>query len=337
MRGQGSFLRVGLLLLAGIGVLIGLVVFLGGNQLGEGRPYETYFRESVQGLEVGAPVKYRGVTIGRVTDIGLVTAEYGRDEPMDIQRATYRLVFVRFVIDPSRVGRLPDTQTAVKTGLRARVASQGITGLSYIELDFVNPEQYPPQSVPWTPKYEYIPSMPSTLSQVQDAAQEFLAKLNKIDMAALSQSVTGLIDDLRRDLGSGDAHLTLTRAADLLETLRQTVQDADLPRLTADLRDTSGSVRALVQGKEVRNLLANLSTAADRLAEGAAKLPALITALEATSRRAGNSTADLQQSLIPLLRDMQATAANLRETTEALRQYPAQVLLGGPPPRERTR
>lgn len=337
MRGQGSFLRVGLLLLAGIGVLIGLVVFLGGNQLGEGRPYETYFRESVQGLEVGAPVKYRGVTIGRVTDIGLVTAEYGRDEPMDIQRATYRLVFVRFVIDPSRVGRLPDTQTAVKTGLRARVASQGITGLSYIELDFVNPEQYPPQSVPWTPRYEYIPSMPSTLSQVQDAAQEFLAKLNKIDMAALSQSVTGLIDDLRRDLGSGDAHLTLTRAADLLETLRQTVQDADLPRLTANLRDTSGSVRALVQGKEVRNLLANLSTAADRLAEGAAKLPALITALEATSRRAGNSTADLQQSLIPLLRDMQATAANLRETTEALRQYPAQVLLGGPPPRERTR
>ena len=84
-------------------------------------------------------------------------------------------------------------------------------------------------------------------------------------------------------------------------------------------------------------MLANLSTAADRLAEGASKLPALITALEATSRRAGNSTADLQQSLVPMLRDMQATAANLRETTEALRQDPAQVLLGGPPPRERAR
>jgi hypothetical protein len=38
---------------------------------------------------------------------------------------------------------------------------------------------------------------------------------------------------------------------------------------------------------------------------------------------------------VPLLRDLSATAANLRETTEALRQYPAGVLLGGPPPREK--
>jgi ABC-type transporter Mla subunit MlaD len=333
MYGRGLSLRVGLLIVGGLALLIGLVVFLSGNQFSEGVPFESYFKESVQGLEVGAAVKFRGVTLGRVTQIGLVSAEYGRNEPPDVRSATYRLVFVRFVIDPSRVGKLPDTETAVRTGLRARVASQGITGLSYIELDFVPPNQYPPLKVPWTPKAEYIPSMPSTLSQVQDAAQQFLAKLNSVDFAALAEGLTGLLGDVRGEIKNGDLHHTLTEATSLLKSVREQVNAADLPALTADLRQTSGSVRDTIQSKELRTLLTNAASAADRLSVAAAKLPALIAALDATARRANNGTADLQQSLAPLLRDLQATVSNLRETSEALRQYPAGVLFGAPPPR----
>ena len=97
---RAAFLRVGLLVVAGIGLVIGLVWFFGGARLAHGTLYESYFREFVQGLEVGAPVKYRGVTVGRVTELGLVSAEYGsRNAPVQIDRQTYRLVFVRFVVD----------------------------------------------------------------------------------------------------------------------------------------------------------------------------------------------------------------------------------------------
>ena len=54
--------------------------------------------------------------------------------------------------------------------------------------------------------------------------------------------------------------------------------------------------------------------------------------MQATAQRAGNGTSDLEQGLVPLLRDMQATAQNLREMSESLRRYPAQVF-GQPPPR----
>ncbi len=330
---QGPYLRVGLLILGALGLLIGLIVFLSGNRLSEGVPFETYFRESVQGLEVGAPVKFRGVTLGRVTTIGLVSAEYERGQTVQVEIASYRLVFVRFVIDPQRVGRLPDTQRAVETGLRAKVAPQGITGVSYIELDFVPPNQYPPLKLPWTPHAEYIPSMPSTLAQVQDAAQQLLAKLNSVDFTALAQGATGLLTDLRSEMKDGDVHATLDNAAALLAGLRDQLRQADLPALTADLQHTSRSVRETVQSKEVRTLLTSAATAADKLSVAAAKLPALIAALDATARRADTGTADLQQSLGPLLRDLQATIGNLRDTSEALRQYPAQVLFGGPPPR----
>ena len=340
MRGRGAYLRVGLLIVGGFALLIGLIVFLSGNRFREGMPYETYFHESVQGLEVGAPVKFRGVTLGRVTAIGLVSAEYGRGRALEIEVATYRLVFVRFVIDPARVGRVPDTARAVATGLRARVASQGITGISYIELDFVPPDQYPPLKLPWTPKAEYIPSMPSTLTQVQDAAQQFLAKLNSVDFTTLAESLTGVLGDLHGELKEGgDIRQAVGNASGLLLELREQVRQADLPKLTDDLRRTSTSIRDTVQGKEVRTLLTNAANAADKLSVAAARLPALIAALDATARRADSGTADLQQSLGPLLRDLQATIGNLRDTSEALRRYPAQVLFGGPPPRtpERSR
>src|SRR5947207_15813521 len=126
MEARALYIRVGALIVGGVGLLVALIWFLGSNQIRHGTLYESYFSESVQGLEVGAPVKYRGVTIGRVTDIGLVSAEYSRDEPLEIQRSTYRLVFVRYSIIPARVGRLPATETAVRTGPRARIASQGL-------------------------------------------------------------------------------------------------------------------------------------------------------------------------------------------------------------------
>jgi ABC-type transporter Mla subunit MlaD len=328
----GVNLRVGLFILGGIGLLVALVWYLGGARTGSGPLFESYFSESVQGLEVGATVKFRGVTIGRVAELGLVNAEYGRGEGIERERQTYRLVFVRYSIDPATIGPLPDTQTAVKLGLRIRIASQGLTGLSYLELDFVDPERYPALTVPWQPKGEYIPSMPSTFTQVQDAAQQFLAKLNRLDIDSLSIQITGLIGDIRTQLSTGDIHDTLAAATTLLRSANDAVQAADLPGLTADLKQTADSLRNVAQSEDLKKALANTALAADRVANVAAKLPALVASLQALAQRVGSGTADLQQSLAPLLRDTQAAAQNLREMTESLRRYPAQVL-GGPPPR----
>jgi ABC-type transporter Mla subunit MlaD len=332
MEARGVYLRVGLLIIGGLALLFALIWFLGGGRVKHGRQFESYFSESVQGLEVGAPVKYRGVTIGRVTELGLVSAEYSQDRSLDPGRRTYRLVFVRYEVDTLKIGQVPETQTAIEVGLRTRLASQGITGLGYLELDFVDPTRYPALEVPWTPKAEYIPSMPSTLSQVQDAAQEVLAKLNRIDIDAMSTQLTGLLTDLRTELASGDVHNTLVEATALLHNANEAVQAADLAGLTADVKRTSGALRDTVQGEQMQKLLSNAALTAERLANAANRLPGVLTSLQTTVQHAGNGTADLEQGLIPLLRDLQSTVQNLREMTDSLRRYPAQVL-SEPPPR----
>jgi len=337
-EGRGAFLRVGLLVLGSVVLVIGLVWFFAGNTFSHGLLFESYFGESVEGMDVGASVKYRGVTVGKVTELGLVTAEYpNRSVPEELDLQTYRLVFVRFVVDPARIGLPPeqmsDTPAAVRLGLRVRLASQGITGLTYVEVDFVDPTKYPALDVPWTPRDPYIPSMPSTLLQVENDATQFLAKLNRVDIDKLIASLTGLVADLRTDLSSGDVHLTLARATDLLRLLNDSVSAADLPGLTADLRRTSDALRAVAQDRDLHRVLANAAVASDHLAAASARLGPLIAALQATAGRVDNGTADLQRELLPILRDAQAAAANLRDTTDELRRYPPQFLLAEPPPR----
>jgi ABC-type transporter Mla subunit MlaD len=179
----------------------------------------------------------------------------------------------------------------------------------------------------------YIPSMPSTLAQVQDAAQQILSQLSRADLDKLTAEFTGLAADLRSDLASGDIHGAIVQARTTLQAAQDAIRDADLPGLTADLKRTSTALRDVVQGEDTKKLLASATQAAERFANAADKLPALITSLQATSRRTDNTVADLEQSLIPVLRDIQATAANLRDVTQALRASPAQTIFGSPPPR----
>ena len=331
---RGTYVAVGALVLAGVAILAGAVLLLSGNPVRHGASYETYFTDSVQGLDVGAPVKFRGVAIGVVSEIALTSASYGRGQPDVVRRARYRAVLVRFQIDTDRVGEPPGA-TGVALGLRARIAPQGLTGVSYVELDYFDPARYPPMDVPWTPRDPYIPSVPSTLSLVQDAATVLLNKMRTVDIDGLATGFLQLTHDVHAELDGGDAHTLMVQATGTLHALELALDQADVPALSAQLQQTLTAVRALSQGPQTKELLRSATLAVQRLTQATAQLPQLLASLDAVTRRADAGSADLEASLAPLLRDARTTVAALRETSEALRRDPSQVLLGGPPPRTR--
>ncbi len=331
MDGRSAPLRVGLLILGGIAVLLALVWFLRGGQVNNGTLFVTYFSESVQGLQVGSKVEYRGVTVGHVAKVGVVSAVQGTEQ----QAATdplYRQVYAEYVVDTGRIGHFPTVEEAVRLGLRARLNTQIITGLSYIELDFVDPARYPAAPVPWRPEADYVPSMPSTFAQVQNAGAQLLAKLDKVDVARLVGSLTTLTESLNRELSNGDVHATLTAATGLLGSADTAVKGADFPALTANLRRTSDQLRALTSSPELAALLSHGASATDKLGQLTTRITGLITALEGTVRQVSGGATQLQAGLAPLVRNMQVASENLRELTASLRQYPGQVLSGPPPP-----
>jgi ABC-type transporter Mla subunit MlaD len=339
-QSRGLYLRVGALVVAGLALAAGFVLFLTANRLDrDAVMYETYFRESVQGLEVGAPVRYRGVAIGRVAEIGLASAEYRRSQGEPFVSA-FQLVVVRFTVDAARVGEVPSVRDAVRLGLRVRIAAQGITGVNYLELDFLPPDRYPPMEVPWRPLHTYIPAVPSTVAQVQTAAETLLQRLQDADLPGLLSNLSGLFADLRGEVREGgDLAVTLREAAGLMRALRAAAEGAALPEAVADLRGAAteargvlGEAREVLASRELRQALASAAAAAAELRTAAQRLPGSLTAIEQGLRTARGATTDLQAELVPILRDLRAAMANLRDTTETLRRYPGQALFGSPPP-----
>jgi ABC-type transporter Mla subunit MlaD len=327
MDSKRAAFRVGMFVIGGIAVLLALLFFLSGAVLHPGTPFETYFSESVQGLDIGTSVKFRGVTIGKITDIGLVSAEYPPGNTSVSERKVYQQVVVRFTIDPRKTGDNVNLTTAIGHGLRVQIAPQGITGLAYLELTFVSPAQYPVQTVPWQPESIVIPSIPSTLTQVQDALRQVISSLGKVDLGKMVDQVSSLMTALNQEVTTGNAHKALANANTLLMTLNTQVEKSNLPA-------TTQAVRTLADGPQTQQILTQLNQTTAQLNKVTAELPALVAASQATISQASETTADLQSQLIPILQDMKATTANLRELTSSLQRNPSSALLGAPPPPE---
>jgi ABC-type transporter Mla subunit MlaD len=327
MASRNAALRVGMFVVAAIAGLLAVVFFLSGSVLHPGLPYETYFSESVQGLDNGTAVKFRGVSIGKITDIGLVSAEYPPANGNLKNLTVYRQVVVRFSVDPRKLGQAVNIKQAIAHGLRVQITPQGITGLAYLEITFVPPTQYPVQPVPWTPDSPVLPSIPSTLTQVQDAIAQVVSSISKVDFVKMVSDLTQLTDTLDQEMTTGDAHQAIANANTLLVNLNSQVTAADLPATTL-------AARNLVDGGQTRQILTQLDETTQQLSKVSAQLPALVSASQATINQAAETTADLQAALQPVLDNLRTTTASLNALTQQLKNNPAQVLLGAQPPPE---
>jgi ABC-type transporter Mla subunit MlaD len=319
------FLRVGMLALAAIALAVGFILYLTAGQFGRQSDYfETYVGESIVGLDVGAAVRFRGVQIGRVTEISLAAAIYDVPEAR-ANRYAMQLVVIRFAVERTRVSRIASLDDMIAGGLRARIASQGITGVTYLEIDILDPARYPPIQVPWKPRYDHIPAVPSTITQVTSAAEQILRRLETLDIEALVNNAAGLMGDLRKQISEGEVATVLREAGETVAELRAEIRKIRLEETANELRGAIASMGDA--GRSAQELLASRE-----IREALVRIPAAVTALEQTLRTARGTTSDLQADLSPLMRDLRSSVANLRDTTESLRRNPSQTLLGAPPP-----
>src|SRR5262249_22271990 len=123
--------------------------------------FHTYFNESVQGLDIGAPVKFRGVTIGAVSNLQIAP--------------DHRHVVVTEDIDAKTVAQLGLTH--VPPDLRAQLGSQGITGVKFVSIDFFDPKLNPLPVLPFELPPNYIPAAPSMMKNLEDTLTQAMDKL----------------------------------------------------------------------------------------------------------------------------------------------------------------
>ena len=252
-----------------------------------GQPYLVEFEGSARGLRRHAPVEIRGIRIGSVDDVRLVSGAAAGT--LHVQ-ATIEIDPERIKVYDPATGEpeeaRPTVEDYVGQGLRAQLKTGNLlTGDLYVDLDF-----YPdaaPAKLDTTTRLPKIPSVPTSLETIQASATELLQKFAALPLPDLVRSLNGTAQGLEKLVGSED-----TRAA----------VAALGPTLSA-LRDTLTGVNA-----QAEPLVGSLKSSAE--------------AATATLRQAEATFGQLQRTLgpaSPLGRDLEATMGELRNAARSIR------------------
>lgn len=308
MSAEGRYVRVGAFVLGGFALAVAAVVVVaGGSLLDRPAVVETYFDESVQGLDVGSPVKLRGVKLGSVSAIGFVGDVYdvsGSADPVrDGNRVLVRMEItaVRDAVDRGQRQRL--LEAMIERGLRVQLVPLGITGTYLVQADYLDPERHPPMAISWTPEVPYVPSAPSTITQISSAAERLMGRIDKLDVEGLLTHLDSLLVNVDRAVAEADVGTARQQTTDLLGDLRAAVADLREAIDAANPAAVSGGMQRTLE--EARESIARLNRLLD---QGSGDLT---TALE----------------------NLRVASENLRDATETARSYPSYLIFGAPPAR----
>jgi len=199
-----NYFKIGIFVLAGVILIVLALIAFGSKHLFSPTAYvETYFNESIQGISEGTLVKYRGVQIGYVKEIAFVSEIYGKKIDYDSEVHS-RAIYVKIAVTSKLFTRKTSTQLEkfldreVASGLRVKITPQGLTGISYLELNYLDPKTNPIPKLSWKPENCFIPSVPSVITQLGDNLQHIFDKLKHVDFEHLFSKLGSSADSIDR-------------------------------------------------------------------------------------------------------------------------------------------
>ena len=326
MNSRISPTLIGAFVIGALALLVVAVVALGsGRWFRKTYEFVLYFQGSVNGLSIGAPVKYKGVEIGSVTDILLQLEEVEVDRipvivELDAKKLAGRGVTRNILDDPVAL------QTAIDQGLRGQLRMESlVTGVLYVAID-----QYPESPAhflqPQGSRYPEIPTVPTELEEVQDQVREVFTKLAKVDFNAVSVAMTHALQGIDRLTNSPALHASLR----LLEQTMPKFDEAvvNIRGLAANLDKNAGNLSGDLQqtSAAARQTLAEIETAANQVAITMKEAEGTLTSARAVIDPDSSISYELTRSL----REISGAARSLRLLTGYLERNPRALIFGKP-------
>ncbi|MBU3628381.1 MlaD family protein [Polynucleobacter sp. AP-Reno-20A-A9] len=285
-----NYFRLGAFVLAAIGVLITVILIFGGGKFFQKSfMVETYIKQSVTGLDAGAAVRFRGVKIGQVTSIGLSGDIYERDLPFHDRRqyVVVRMQIFGDKVNPDQIGEF------VKNNLRARIKSMGITGVNYVEFDFVaNASSTPPLPFSWKPEYPVIPSLPNQADEIISGIQNLIGALNNMNLDGTQKKLDALLGNLNV-LMAGDG---------------------------------KGNEGVIESVKQLNVIMARIAKATDK-----EELGVLMRELAAATTSLRQTITSVQGDTVLTMENIKQASENLNEFSRIASQSPSSLIWSDPP------
>ncbi|HEX6978077.1 MAG TPA: MlaD family protein [Alphaproteobacteria bacterium] len=322
---------VGAFVVGGVALLIGGIVAFGSMQFFKSHVTVVMsFEEDLSGLDPGAPVTFKGVQIGTVSDIAL---RFNTETKTFSSPVVVQIEPDRFQIEGARPRTGENLPYFVEQGLRARLASQSIlTGKRLIELSF-RPDT-PARLSGVHPGQAEIPTIPSQMEALQAGVEGVFRKLDQMplpeligDLRVTTQTVTTLLSRIDPESLSAvaqEASATLQRGRDVLENINGRL-DAIAPDGEAAIKNANRLFQELQRAATgVGPALASMQRAAERADRLLADAGGVIEPGSPTHRE-----------LMAMMREIGGAARSMRGFTDELDRNPNSLLFGKSSPKGR--
>lgn len=312
---------IGAFLLGGIALLIvALLTFGGGELFKQKLTWVVFFDSSLNGLNIGAPVKVQGVQVGVVKEIELQLDDSSGQlqKPVVIEIDPARIVTTAG--DPFNVGafspaeRKQDFKRLLDAGLRARLEVQSIlTGLLFVNLDFdhASARDLPPRLTGIDYKgLPEVPSVPPTVDEVLATLENLIKKVGSLP-----------VEDIVLDLASS------------LKEIRQLVGSEEARKSQAALSHSIRSAEVILKRleKQLPDLVMHLDATAKVMSDRVSPILSSTEAALENGRVAAGNVADMTEvdaGLLDSVKEVNRAAVSLRELSDYLQRHPDSLVFG---------
>ena len=217
---------IGLFIVIGVALgVTGLLLFGSSKMFSSTRDIIVYFDESLNGLNEGAPVKYRGVTVGSVKRVMVRFNQATNDYAMPVILELEERLLKQRLDDPTGFFSDDFMATRVKLGLRASLQTESlVTGVLYIDIRF-NRNAPPPVMHQLVKHYPELPTEPTQIQQLMN-------NLASLDIKSIEKNLNTLLTNLNTTVSS--LHMTEINAG-ITNVLASVDRLVNSPEITNDL------------------------------------------------------------------------------------------------------
>lgn len=323
MSKQGNKAAIGAFVVGAVVLAVVGILAFGSGALFRGKTtYVMYFDGNLKGLNVGAPVAFRGVRVGQVSDIRV---------QFETETLKFRIP-VEVEIDPQRIHEVgapsqpESTQESLKAliakGMRAQLALQSIvTAQLMIQLDMF-PEE--PARLRGEADELEIPTIPSGFQRLTQA-------LENISFGELVENVNQAVKQFGSMLDDQElerAFTSIRTAADEIAVLARNL-NRDIIPMVQSMKQTSDDAGQLIRDVDrdmdptIEDTRAALAAIRQAMVQADQTLNSIDTLAEGYTERSA-----FRYEVSNALREIAAAASSLRALTDMLQQRPDALIRG---------
>ncbi|EFK12323.1 conserved hypothetical protein [delta proteobacterium NaphS2] len=319
MASKKAKFTVGLFVAGGLAITVLAIVWLGMSRYFEkGRFYVTYFNESVQGLQKDSPVKYRGVSIGRVESIGVAPDS--------------KLIQVILKIE---------TGQKLDHSIVAQLKNVGITGSMLVELDrkkMGESDKSPGISFP--SEYPIVASKPSEINRLLQGLDDMLNHFKSIDLKGISDKLKLTLDNANIMMADADIKGISSKLQSSLTSADQILKNEKWESILGSVDHAAESADALMKNAErtlvrLENFIGEnekpVSEAATDLRKVMVNANNLLEKWAAFISSSDDTLNRLKVQLLISAQNLERATEHLDRFMEVIADSPSQLIFGEPP------